>query len=104
MTTEMASVAQITTKALAILSKELGPVNTARFINQFSVGSVVSRQSSVVSRQQLLKTANCQLTTLLPLPTANCQLTTANSGVAAPANCGVAAPQLGIQESTGGSV
>ena len=49
MTTEMASVAQITTKALAILSKELGPVNTARFINQFSVGSVVSRQSSVVS-------------------------------------------------------
>ena len=62
MTTEMASVAQITTKALAILSKELGPVNTARFINQFSVGSVVSRQ-------QLLKTANCQLTTLLPLPT-----------------------------------
>ena len=97
MTIEMASVAQITTKALAILSKELGPVNTARFINQFSVGSVVSRQ-------QLLKTAHCQLTTLLPLPTANCQLTTANSGVAAPANCGVAAPQLGIQESTGGSV
>lgn len=39
MTTEIASVAQITTRALAILSKELGPVNTARFINQFSVGS-----------------------------------------------------------------
>ena len=39
MTTEMASVAQITTRALAILSRELGPVNTARFINQFSVGS-----------------------------------------------------------------
>ena len=44
MTTEIASVAQITTRALAILSKailskKLGPVNTARFINQFSVGS-----------------------------------------------------------------
>ena len=39
MTIEMSSVAQITTRALAILSRELGPVNTARFINQFSVGS-----------------------------------------------------------------
>ena len=39
MTIEMASVAQITTRALAILSRELGPVSTARFINQFSVGS-----------------------------------------------------------------
>ena len=58
MTTEMASVAQITTKALAILSKELGPVNTARFINQFSVGSVVSRQSSVVSSYRKLQTLN----------------------------------------------
>lgn len=39
MTIEMSSVAQITTRALAILSRELGPVNTARFINQLSVGS-----------------------------------------------------------------
>ena len=64
MTTEMASVAQITTKALAILSKELGPVNTARFINQFSVGSVVSRQSSAA-------TENCKLSTDDSAPPAN---------------------------------
>jgi len=39
MTTETESVAKITTTAFAILSRELGPVNTARFINQFTVGS-----------------------------------------------------------------
>ena len=38
MTTETESVAKITTTAFAIL-RELGPVNTARFINQFTVGS-----------------------------------------------------------------
>ena len=38
MATETESVARITTKAFAILSRELGPVNTARFINQFTVG------------------------------------------------------------------
>ena len=39
MTTEPVSVAQITATAVALLSRELGPVNTARFINQFTVGS-----------------------------------------------------------------
>ncbi|MEJ7590177.1 MAG: hypothetical protein WKF77_01375 [Planctomycetaceae bacterium] len=39
MTIETASVAQINATAVALLSRELGPVNTARFINQFTVGS-----------------------------------------------------------------
>lgn len=39
MTTEYASVAQITATAVSLLSRELGPVNTARFINQFTNGS-----------------------------------------------------------------
>jgi len=39
MTTETESVATITTTAFAILTRELGPVNTARFISQFTVGS-----------------------------------------------------------------
>jgi len=39
MTTETESVATITTTAFAILTRELGPVDTARFISQFTVGS-----------------------------------------------------------------
>ena len=39
MTTESASVSQITTTAVSLLCRELGPVNTARFINQFTNGS-----------------------------------------------------------------
>ncbi len=39
MTTESASVAQITACAVSLLCRELGPVNTARFINQFTNGS-----------------------------------------------------------------
>ena len=39
MTTEYASVAQITATAVSLLCRELGPVNTARFMNQFTNGS-----------------------------------------------------------------
>lgn len=39
MTTDAASVAQITACAVSLLCRELGPVNTARFINQFTNGS-----------------------------------------------------------------
>jgi len=39
MTTESASLAQITATAVSLLCRELGPVNTARFINQFTNGS-----------------------------------------------------------------
>ena len=39
MTTDSASVSQITETAVSLLCRELGPVNTARFINQFTNGS-----------------------------------------------------------------
>jgi hypothetical protein len=32
-------VAEITTTAIRVLCREIGPVNTARFLNQFSTGS-----------------------------------------------------------------
>jgi len=38
MTTAPASVAEITTTAIALLCREIGPVNTARFLNQFTTG------------------------------------------------------------------
>ena len=31
-------VAEITTKAIKLLCREIGPVNTARFLNQFTTG------------------------------------------------------------------
>lgn len=30
--------AEVTTKAIGLLCREIGPVNTARFLNQFSTG------------------------------------------------------------------
>lgn len=39
MTTDSVSVSQITATAVSLLCRELGPVNTARFINQFTNGS-----------------------------------------------------------------
>jgi len=38
MTTSTASVAEITTTAIALLCRQIGPVNTARFLNQFTTG------------------------------------------------------------------
>ena len=59
MTSETASVAQITTRALAILSRELGPVNTARFINQFSVGSgdYTQERDSIIGNPKVAEVA-----------------------------------------------
>ena len=39
MTTDTASVAEITTAAITLLCREIGPVNTARFLGQFTAGS-----------------------------------------------------------------
>lgn len=39
MTTETASVAEITTKAIELLCRQIGPVHSARFLNQFTTGS-----------------------------------------------------------------
>ncbi len=39
MTTETTSVAEITTAAINLLCREIGPVNTARFLGQFTAGS-----------------------------------------------------------------
>ena len=38
MTTTITSVAEITTTAIALLCRQIGPVNTARFLNQFTTG------------------------------------------------------------------
>lgn len=38
MTTEITSVAEITTKAIELLCRQIGPVDTARFLNQFTTG------------------------------------------------------------------
>ncbi len=38
MTTDTASVAEITTAAITLLCREIGPVNTARFLGQFTDG------------------------------------------------------------------
>ena len=38
MTTSTASVAEITTTAIALLCRQIGPVNTVRFLNQFTTG------------------------------------------------------------------
>jgi hypothetical protein len=38
MTTSLTSVAEITTTAITLLSREIGAVNTARFLNQFNTG------------------------------------------------------------------
>ncbi len=38
MTTTTASVAEITATAIALLCREIGPVNTARFLSQFTTG------------------------------------------------------------------
>ncbi len=38
MTTATASVAEITTAAITLLCREIGPVNTARFLGQFTSG------------------------------------------------------------------
>lgn len=38
MITAPTSVAEITTTAIALLCRQIGPVNTARFLNQFTTG------------------------------------------------------------------
>lgn len=38
MTTEMISVAEITTKAIELLCRQIRPIDTARFLNQFTTG------------------------------------------------------------------
>jgi hypothetical protein len=38
MTATAPSVAEITTTAISLLCREIGPVNTARFLNQFTTG------------------------------------------------------------------
>jgi len=38
MTTATASVSEITTTAIVLLCRQIGPVNTARFLNQFTTG------------------------------------------------------------------
>ena len=38
MTSTTASVAEITTAAITLLCREIGPVNTARFLGQFTSG------------------------------------------------------------------
>jgi len=38
MTTATVSVAEITTAAITLLCREIGPVNTARFLSQFTAG------------------------------------------------------------------
>jgi len=38
MTKATASAAEITTTAIALLCRQIGPVNTARFLNQFTTG------------------------------------------------------------------
>jgi hypothetical protein len=38
MTTSTQSVAEITTTAITLLCRQIGPVNTARFLNQFTPG------------------------------------------------------------------
>lgn len=38
MTTTTSSVAEITTTAITLLCRQIGPVNTARFLNQFTTG------------------------------------------------------------------
>lgn len=37
--TSTPSVAEITTTAITLLCRQIGPVNTARFLNQFSAGA-----------------------------------------------------------------
>ena len=39
MNPETSTVAEITTTAVSLLCREIGPVNTARFINQFTRGT-----------------------------------------------------------------
>ena len=39
MTTELKTNIEITTVAIRLLCREIGPANTARFINQFTTGS-----------------------------------------------------------------
>jgi len=39
MNPEFKTTAQITTTAIKLLCREIGPANTARFISQFTVGS-----------------------------------------------------------------
>ena len=39
MNPETSTVAEITTTAVSLLCREIGPVNTARFINQFTQGT-----------------------------------------------------------------
>ena len=38
MTIAQATLAEITTTAIVLLCREIGPVNTARFLNQFTTG------------------------------------------------------------------
>jgi len=38
MTVEMKPLAEVTQKAIRVLIQELGPVDTVRFVNQFTVG------------------------------------------------------------------
>ena len=38
MTTSTVTVAEITTTAITLLCRQIGPVNTARFLNQFTIG------------------------------------------------------------------
>ena len=38
MSSDTASVAEITTAAITLLCREIGPVNTARFLGQFTAG------------------------------------------------------------------
>lgn len=38
MTIATTSIAEITTTAIALLCREIGPVKTARFLNQFTMG------------------------------------------------------------------
>jgi len=38
MTTAPTTVAEITTTAITLLCRQIGPVNTARFLNQFTAG------------------------------------------------------------------
>ena len=39
MNPETSTVAEITTTAISLLCREIGPVNTARFLNQFTQGT-----------------------------------------------------------------
>ena len=78
MTTATASVAEITTAAITLLCREIGPVNTARFLGQFTDGSgnYTEERDAILGEatvEQLVAAVKQRRKTSLPIGTPGCK-------------------------------